>query len=117
MSEYFQMGYDAFTPYKSSAMCCPWSRWPHTYERVDEWMRGWDNAKLEYKKSLLSQSQKHVGKLKGKGDSVWHSNMGSDTYWCGSTHKRTAKELYTECLSIMGDLLLLHPELKDEQPM
>ena len=108
------MGYDAYHPCKSRAMSAPWSRWPHTYEKLDAWNEGWLQAESEYRESLLSASQQHVGKLKGDGDSVWHTrDSNANVYWCGSTHDRTAEELYKECMTIMGDLAVLHPELKD----
>lgn len=54
--------------------------------------------------------QLHAGRLKGKGDDVWHSDDHVE-YWCGSWHHRTYKELYNECLSILRDLENNHPDL------
>ncbi len=56
--------------------------------------------------------QLHAVKLKGYGDSVWHSGDHVN-YWTGSLHNRTYKELYKECQTVMRDLLKNHPELAD----
>lgn len=59
--------------------------------------------------------QLHAGKLKGKGDSVWHTSEmkdGSVEYWCGSWHHRTPQELYNECLTILADLARNHPGIE-----
>ena len=72
-------------------------------------------SKILIKRKQHRTIQLHAGKLKGKGDGVWHTkdepNGVSTVYWCGSWHDRTAKELYDECQTIMRDLLRNHPEL------
>jgi hypothetical protein len=69
------------------------------------------NKTLTFKESPAG-IQLQAGKLRGTGDSVWHSN-DHVTYWCGSWHDRTAEELYKECQTIMRDLLKNHPDLAD----
>ncbi len=55
--------------------------------------------------------QLHAGKLKGIGEAVWHKWDDEPTYFCGLWHRRTPKELFLECATIMADLMNNHPDL------
>jgi hypothetical protein len=56
--------------------------------------------------------QLKAGKLKGNGRDVWHSD-DHNTYWCGNWGKKSYRELYAECKTIIDDLIENHPDLKE----
>lgn len=59
--------------------------------------------------------QLHAGKLKGVSTDVWHTKEMADgqiVYWCGSWHDRTPPELFSECVTILADLIRNHPGIE-----
>lgn len=58
----------------------------------------------------MQDEQLHLGKLKGVGKSVWHTDDNGN-FWCGNWDTRSAVELYLECKSVIDDLEKLYPKL------
>jgi len=60
-------------------------------------------------KDWLNQT-KHAGKTPFT-DKWWHYEPDNNTYWSGSTHELSPKELFDACQSTILDLLINHPDL------
>lgn len=54
-----------------------------------------------------------IGKLKGRGKSIWHFREGDKKYWSGAWYDRTPTQLLRECQTTIKDLYKNHPELKE----
>ena len=66
----------------------------------------------------MMDKQLHAGKLKGTGDDVWHADVVVGrilTYWYGSWHQRTPEELFSECMTIIRDLMKNHPGIEQKK--